>query len=80
MRNFVFVFFILFIFAFPAFAGDNVDRQTEKQIIVTNDSTCKQDCEIELRDCISDCDNHQNAWCKSDCQMEYRKCLDKCDE
>ena len=62
------------------FAGENVERRTEKQIIITSDSTCKHDCEIELHDCILDCDNHQNAWCKSDCQTDYRKCIDKCDE
>ena len=80
MRNFGFVFFLLFIFVFPAFAGENVESQTEKQIIVVNDSICQKDCEIDLHTCQSDCNSHQNAWCKSDCQKTYRHCLDKCDQ
>ena len=43
MRKIFFVFTILFIFAFPAFAGENVERQAQKQIIVASgDETCKQ--------------------------------------
>jgi hypothetical protein len=89
MKKIVFVFIILFIFAFPAFAGENVERQVQEQILVASgDETCKNECDFNKNICKSDCSHNDLQTrsgrelaesCKGNCLKTYDNCMDRCD-
>ena len=84
MRKIVFVFFILFVVV-PVFAGENVEVQPEKKIILAfSNSACRDYCRDDLNRCTSTC----NSWgddaihvkhCTDNCMDDYDRCLQKCD-
>ena len=61
----------------------------EENIILTQNDTCENKCEVNLRTCESDCSRHNgpydkwsyddSAWCKKTCRKSYDNCLDRCD-
>lgn len=72
--------FVLSIFSVSVFAGEKVESQAEKQIIVAS-STCEDNCEVKLRICKSDCKydtKHFRVWCFDTCHETYDRCLDRC--
>jgi hypothetical protein len=84
MKKIVFMF--LFIFVFPVFAGDNVELQTEKQIILASDNYgCKSSCKTSFDACKSGCRMlHKNSddllaqGCMDVCIQDYDRCIDRC--
>jgi len=81
MRKIVFVFFILF-FVFPVFAGENVERQAEKQIIVARDYACEDSCKMDLDSCNRGCRLLSGDLivksCRDNCIEDYGHCMQKC--
>jgi hypothetical protein len=84
MKKIAFMFLLLFVFAFPLFAGENQDsNQTKKQIVVafSNSNECKDDCRSIFDNCQRICQGYSNAsFCVGGCADEYAWCLKDCEK